>query len=410
MRPGRTYIVILIAVIIYIIGLALGIFLICFLPERLERKNTDRFVKERILEYKAQGSVSNWSNSGVAVIIYNSDGSFGRFFGQGSNMFSMSYYDQSSIEVEKVLSGENVSRIYVLVKDHSSLGFRSRIYEGRRMDQDGRTYAFFWVKELGNLPEILFGYIIAFSIVYFVALAVVIMGLKRQDRYTKLQKQYIDNITHELKTPVASVKAITEALSDQSDIDENTRTVYYGMILSETNQQQRMIQEALTLSKLQNKIMEVKLDAVDLREVFDHLYEKYSMLCELAEVNFAVEIETDPLPDLYANKEQLIRVISTLIDNALKYVPENGTIRLAAKAGLRNAVISVEDNGSGIPAEDLPYVFERFYRAQRNDGKSGSGLGLAIAKELVVAMKGKIWIESEEGSGTKVFIMLRTSV
>ncbi|MGI6071442.1 MAG: sensor histidine kinase [Lachnospiraceae bacterium] len=394
------------AATIYIVGALFGCIFICFIPQHLERKNTDRFVRERILEYKSEDDVSNWSNSGVAVVLYDSSGSFRRFIGQGTAMMTMDLYYQSYKDVPKVINGEKVSRLYLFVEDYSSLGYCSRLYVGRRIVVEDEPYAFFWVQEHSDLPEIILVYILTYTVIFSIALVITAHGFNKQFSYVSLQRQYIDNITHELKTPVASVKAITELLSDNADVDEVSRNVYYGMILNEMNRQQRMIQEALTLSKLQSKVEKIKLACVDSHEIFDELKEKYEMLCDLAGIEFVVDESIDKMPRLHANAHQLRKTLYFLINNSLRYVPEGGRIFISANSTLRFTTICVEDNGEGIPQKALPYVFERFYRAGRTDEKSGSGLGLSIAKEIVLAMRGKIRIESEEGKGTKVFVTL----
>lgn len=144
------------------------------------------------------------------------------------------------------------------------------------------------------------------------------------------------------------------------------------------------------------------------RDLFNKIYDKYEMLSDLAGLNFDILSSAYDLPDVYADLDDLIKVISTLLDNTIKYVPEGGSVTISGKAAGRRAIICIEDTGKGIPTEALPYIFERFYRVSRDDAKQGSGLGLAIAKELTEAMKGTIRAESTPGKGTKMFIRLRT--
>lgn len=398
---------ILIGLALYFFGLLLESVFICYFPQYLEYENNDLRIKEKIIEYKTTGRVSNWSSDGVAVIIYDDQQSFYRFFGQGSSMFTMQFYYQSHDKAERILNGEDTYDFYVLVNDYSSLGYCSRIYIGRRIELDGRSYAFFWVKELSYLPEMLLGFMIAYTLLFAASFALVLVNLYRKDQYALLQKKYIDNITHELKTPVASVKAITEALSDGLAEDEARRNVYYGMILSETNRQQKMIQEALLLSKLQSRLDKVTLSGVSAGALFTRIEEKYEILYDLAGLEFQILDSARNLPELYANEDSLFKVVSTLLDNTIKYVPEGGKVVISGRVAAKRAIICIEDSGDGIPKEDLPYIFERFYRANRDDKKYGSGLGLAIAKELVNMLHGDIWAESERGLGTRMYLKLR---
>lgn len=408
MKKKKYLAAVLISIAIYITGIIFGILLICLFPQYLSRKNNDLYTKEKIAEYRLTGKVVNWSHNGVAVIIYDDKPSFYRFFGQGNNMFTMQYYDQTCKAAEQVLKGKNTYNFYFLVKDYSAIGYCSRLINGRRIEINGQPYAFFWVKEMTELPEITIGFILSFTIISIFSFIIVLLSLRRRDKYAELQKKYIDNITHELKTPVASVKAITEALSDGLASDEAQRNTYYGMILSETNQQQKMIQEALLLSRLQSSVYKKKLARIKAGDLFNKIYDKYEMLFDLAGLNFDILSSAYDLPDVYADLDDLIKVISTLLDNTIKYVPEGGSVTISGKAAGRRAIICIEDTGKGIPTEALPYIFERFYRVSRDDAKQGSGLGLAIAKELTEAMKGTIRAESTPGKGTKMFIRLRT--
>ena len=137
------------------------------------------------------------------------------------------------------------------------------------------------------------------------------------------------------------------------------------------------------------------------------LEDNYEMLFDLAGLEFEIRQDARELPEVYGDFGDLIKVFSVLLDNTIKYVPEGGRVVIWGRHTGKNAVICIEDNGNGIPKEDLPYIFERFYRVNRDDKIYGSGLGLAIARELVISMKGKIWAESEPGNGTRFFIKLR---
>jgi signal transduction histidine kinase len=143
----------------------------------------------------------------------------------------------------------------------------------------------------------------------------------------------------------------------------------------------------------------------DLAAVLASMTEKLSL--RAAEKKIALHSQIDPLPSMVADADRLAQVFANLLDNALKYTPNGGTITLTAQLGSGGVVVSVTDTGSGIPAEDLPHIFERFYRVEKSKAAGrGYGLGLAITKEIVQAHGGAISVESVSGLGTKFTVRL----
>ena len=185
------------------------------------------------------------------------------------------------------------------------------------------------------------------------------------------------------------------------------RTSYYGMILRETNFQSRMVQEILELSKLQSHGTDFTRTSVDAAKVFEEVLEKFSTLCDCAHISFYISDRLGQLPPLYTNGPCVRQVLEILLENAVKYASSDGSIWLEAEVEKNHVVFCVRDDGAGISKEDLPHVFERFYRCSRNM-KTSSGLGLAIAKELTDNLKEKIWVESELGKGAAFCFTVRT--
>ena len=219
-----------------------------------------------------------------------------------------------------------------------------------------------------------------------------------------MQRNYIANVTHALKSPIAAVKTLTKTLCDVGDLDTTRQRVYYGMILQEMNQQSHMVQEILELSRLQSR-ERVKKTAVPAAEVLAPVGEKYAMLCDCAGIVFLPPPEPEALPMLWTNAAAVRQILECLLDNALKYVSPGGTIRLEAEAGRTQLTFCVRDDGCGIAAEDLPHVFERFYRCAGSRG--GSGLGLAIAREAADPLRERLWAESEPGGGSAFYLTVK---
>lgn len=175
------------------------------------------------------------------------------------------------------------------------------------------------------------------------------------------------------------------------------------MILCAANRQERMICDVLELSKLQNCRVEITRQIVAASEVFDPGYDKYATLCDLMGITFTASEEIKDLPELVTGPKYIQVVLDALLSNALRFVQEGGTIRITAQVGRRQATICVADNGRGIAKDELPHIFERFYKGNRNDNEAGSELGLAILKEIMDTMKEKLWIRSKEGVGTAAY-------
>lgn len=406
-KPIKSSVIAVILVLIYFLGLSGGLCAIGYMPSGWKRADLEYYAKQRIAEYTDSGRVNNWSNGGMAAVIYDSNAKFRDFFRMNGNLFSINFVDQTEEAVPEVLSGKTTMQLFPFVKNYSKLGYTSFLYIGLPITVDGEiTGAFFWVKELPDLVETMIGYICVFTLFFAIIVVFLLHSLHIQKRFEDAQRKYVDNITHEMKSPVASIKALAEALTDGMGKDENERNIYYGMIIGEANRQEHMILDALTLAKLQTRKVRPTRQSIPAKSVFFPLCKKYATLCELAGVSFCIADSIRDLPMLHSDANMLQQVLETLIGNARKFVPEGGTISLSATVQRKRVTICVADDGVGIPKSDLPYVFERFYRGGQNGNGTGSGLGLAIAKETLAALKEKIWIRSEENKGTSVYFTI----
>lgn len=392
---------------IYVLGLICGLYAISYMPGEWKRDNLEYYAGQRIVEYKSSGRVDNWSNGGMAVVIYNSNAKFQDFFRMNGDPFSINFVDQTEDALHEVLSGGKTLQLFPFVRNYSKLGYTSFLYVGLPMMTDGEiTGAFFWVKELPDLVETMIGYIFVFSLFFVVLVLFLLHNSHMQRRFDAALRRYVDNITHEMKSPVASIKALTEALTDGMERDENERSVYYGMIIGEANRQEHMILDVLTLAKLQTRRVRTNRWDVPAGEIFDPVCEKQETLCELSDISFSVADEIRQLPELHTNPDMIRSVLETLLSNARKFVQEGGTISLTAEIQRGRVIICVADNGVGIPESEQPNVFKRFYKGSQNCNDTGSGLGLAIANETITALKEKIWLRSAPGEGTSIFFTI----
>ncbi len=263
------------------------------------------------------------------------------------------------------------------------------------------------VENVTLLPEVLTAFFCYFTVLYWLSLYFILSSLQRRRRLEEARQTYIDNVTHALKTPVASIKALSETLCDGVESDPERLRQYCGLILKEANRQDRMIRDVLTLSRLQNHGTDFTRSAVDPAEVFPPLLEKYALLFDYSGIAFRAGAGLSALPTLWTNAECVRSILSVLLDNALKFVPEGGSVELDAAVSGRSAVVTVRDDGPGIAAEDLPHIFDRFFKCGGERGKSGSGLGLAIARENALGLRERIWAESSPGAGSAFHFTIR---
>ena len=406
-KPIKTGLLAIALVFVYVVGLIGGLYALCYMASGWKRTDLEYYASQRIIEYTDKGRVSNWSNGGMAVVIYDEAGGFRDFFRMNGDPFSINFVDQSEEMVPAVLAGEKTMQMFPLVKNYSKLGYTSFLYIGMPMAVNNKIDgAFFWIKELPDLAEMLIAYAIVFTAFVITITVLILSYLRMQRRYQIMRSKYIDNITHELKSPIASIRALAEALTDRAGKNENERNTYYGMIIGEANRQEKMILDVLTLAKLQSNPMKPQRRYIQAASVFEPLCEKHAALCELVGVHFNGPENLEKLPVLYSDAATIHQVLEILLGNARKFTPEGGNISLSVAVQRSRVVVCVSDDGVGIPKEEQPYVFERFYKGSQRNNDNGSGLGLAIAKEALNSLKEKIWIRSEEQKGTSFYFTI----
>ncbi len=216
-------------------------------------------------------------------------------------------------------------------------------------------------------------------------------------------RNFIADISHELRTPLTSIRGFTEALRDGTVADPARRQRSMEIIEEETRRMLRLVEQLLELSRLQAGQSRLERDAVDVAELLQHVAAVFAQ--RAAEAGLTLTVEAAPrLPPLTADYDRLVQVCTNLVDNALQHTREGG-ITLRAERDGAWLHVTVADTGPGVPPEDLPHLFERFYRAG-NSRARGTGLGLAIAREIVRAHGGEISVTSTPGAGTRFGIRL----
>lgn len=218
----------------------------------------------------------------------------------------------------------------------------------------------------------------------------------------QMRTEFVSNVSHELKTPLTSIKGYVETLLE-TEVDEDTYDSFLEVIKDETNRLELLIDDILNLSKIESEVNELD-EKVDINKVITNLLS----LLDPKAVEKDIDLELDLLdtpPLIKGEYNQLSRMMINLIDNAIKYTPQGGKVEVST-AVAEELIIRIEDDGIGIPEEDLARIFERFYRVDKGRSRKlgGTGLGLSIVKHIVENHKGKIEVESEEEVGTKFVI------
>lgn len=217
---------------------------------------------------------------------------------------------------------------------------------------------------------------------------VVIRDMTEERKLEKMRKDFVANVSHELRTPVAMLQGYSEALIDDIAGNEEERKEIIKIINEESLRMGRLVNELLDLARLESGSMSLTFDDVQLNSYIERIGRKFFGLAKENNVHLEVQVNTDK--DIYRfDPDRIEQVLTNLIDNAIRHTPEEGLVELKVTSGQNGLILEIKDNGSGIPSEDLPFVFERFYKADkaRTRGSSGTGLGLAIAKTLLMHIK-----------------------
>lgn len=233
----------------------------------------------------------------------------------------------------------------------------------------------------------------------------VLQDVTEQEKLDKMRKEFVANVSHELRTPLTTIKSYTETLLDGALENKEYTVNFLQVINSESDRMTRLVKDLLQLSKLDYDKMEWNMKKLNVLNIVSDCVVKLEMSAK--QKNQVLSFEAlGELCDINGDKDRIEQVIINIISNAIKYTPENGSIKVTADKLEDNVEIKIADTGMGIPKDDIPRLFERFYRVDkaRSRAMGGTGLGLSIAKNIVEAHRGSIRIESEYGKGTEVII------
>lgn len=248
----------------------------------------------------------------------------------------------------------------------------------------------------------------------------VVQDLTRIRRLETIRRDFISNLSHELRTPLASLRALTETLQEGALTDPEAAPRFISRIATEVDALTQMAQELLDLSRIESGQIGLERRLVSPQKLLASAADRMRMQAERAGLSLQVDCPPD-LPRVSADEPRVEQVLVNLIHNAVKFTPPGGDVVLSAEvvrdssmpgeteAGADQVRFAVRDSGAGIPADDLPRIFERFYRVDKSRAGGGTGLGLSISRHLVEAHGGQIWAESLEGEGSTVYFTLQSA-
>lgn len=231
---------------------------------------------------------------------------------------------------------------------------------------------------------------------------VVLQDMTEQSRLDQMRRDFVANVSHELRTPLTTIKSYVETLLDGAISDQELALRFLGVVNEESDRMARLVSDLLTLSTLDNLKVRQK-HAVYLDELALEVANRLAVAAQQKDLHLEISLPEE-VPPVLANNDEIEQVLVNIVSNAIKFTPSGGDVLLTVYADEQNVTTLVRDTGIGIPAEDLPRIFERFYRVDkaRSRQMGGTGLGLAIAHQIIESHGGRIWAESELGQGTVI--------
>ena len=231
----------------------------------------------------------------------------------------------------------------------------------------------------------------------------VIRDMTEERRLDKLRKDFIANVSHELRTPISLLQGYSEAIVDNIAESTEEKNELAQIIHEESLRMGRLVNELLDIARMEAGHIQLNVEPVEVELFVDRILKKFNGVASENRIFLELNKEiTEPI--IFGDPDRLEQVFTNLIDNAIRHSSENGYVQVSVENNANKLTVAIKDSGSGIPEEDIPFVFERFYKAdksrERNAKKKGTGLGLAIAKNIIEAHHGTISVKSKLDKGT----------
>ncbi len=239
-----------------------------------------------------------------------------------------------------------------------------------------------------------------------IGVVMVLRDVSREREVDRMKTDFVSSVSHELRTPLTSIKAYTATILRDPNMPDKTRHEFLSVIDEESNRLKSLIDGLLEVSRIEAGTVKVVREPVDIAAIIDQVLPALRPIADKKNIHLETDLG-DELGRLQADESKIRSMITNLLNNAIKFTPEQGEVCVSVRLQAQELVIRVSDTGIGIPKEDLPRIFDRFYRVYQPDRQMpGTGLGLAIVKEIVNMHAGRIEVESEPGQGTTFTIFL----
>ena len=218
--------------------------------------------------------------------------------------------------------------------------------------------------------------------------------------------EFVANVSHELKTPITSVKLLAESLTTNEDTPIELYKEFMSDIVGEIDREDKIINDLLELVKLDKTNAELDIKSVNVNEMIESILKRLSPIAASMNVNLILESEREVTAQI--DEVKLSLALTNIIENAIKYNRENGSVTVSLNSDHQNMMIAIKDNGIGIPEESMAHIFERFYRVDKSHSREigGTGLGLALARNIVIMHRGTIDVESVIGEGSEFTLQI----
>ena len=240
-------------------------------------------------------------------------------------------------------------------------------------------------------------------------LVAVLHDTTEQEKEERERRLFVSNVSHELRTPLTSVKSYLEAL-DEGALYDPVAPDFIKVSLDETNRMMRMVTDLLHLSRIDNATTQLDVELINFTAFITFILNRFDKMRSQDEEKKYELVRDYPINSVWIeiDTDKMTQVIDNILNNAIKYSPDGGKITVSMKTTEDQMILSIKDQGLGIPKQDLPKIFDRFYRVDRarSRAQGGTGLGLAIAKEIIKQHNGFIWAKSEYGKGSTFTIVL----
>lgn len=239
-----------------------------------------------------------------------------------------------------------------------------------------------------------------------VGTVVIVQDISQSEKLEQTRREFVSNVSHEFRTPLTIIKGSVELLIDGAVTNPADVMQMYNRIENETVALEHLVRDLLDVSRFKAGKVQLSLTELDLNLLISETVDSLKLISSKKKIR--LDVNTSDIPHIFADKDRIRQLIIIFVDNALKFTPSGGTVTVSTQLVDEMVCMKIRDTGKGMAKEDIPYIFERFYKADKSRGgsKTGTGLGLSIASGIVDAHGGGITVESELGKGTEFSVML----